>query len=106
MTAFVGWLGSALVISLFLPQLVRTWRHGSAGASPVTPLMGALCQATWCLYGVLRHDMVLIVCNAVSCFFAAAILVRFGLDARRRTHFSQREADRLLNAEGAVSLEA
>lgn len=106
MTAFVGWVGSALVIALFLPQLVRTWRHGSDGASLATPLMGAVCQATWCVYGVLRHDPVLIVCNAVSCCFAVAILARFGLDARRRTHFSQAEAEALLSADGAgVSLE-
>lgn len=106
MTAFVGWLGSALAISLFLPQFLRTWRHGSAGGTVVTPLVGSVCQATWCLYGVLRHDPVLVVCNAVSCCFAVGILVRFGLDARRRTHFSQREVDRLLDGDRAVSLEA
>ncbi|BBH17012.1 hypothetical protein Back2_12990 [Nocardioides baekrokdamisoli] len=107
MTEIVGWLGSALVIALFLPQLVRTWRFGSDGGSLATPLMGAVCQATWCVYGVLRHDTVLIVCNAVSCCFAVAILARFALDARRRTHFSQSEADELLDtAEVAASLEA
>lgn len=107
MTEIVGWLGSALAISLFLPQFVRTWRYGSRGGSFVTPLMGSICQATWCLYGVLRHDLVLIVCNAVSWCFAVGILVRFGLDARRRTHFSQAEADRLLDDDGlVVSLES
>lgn len=107
MTEFVGWLGSVLVIALFVPQLVRTWRFGSDAGSLATPLMGAICQATWCVYGVLRHDPVLIVCNAVSCCFAVAILARFALDARRRTHFSQAEADQLLDAEDVdVSLEA
>lgn len=103
MTEIVGWLGSALVIALFVPQLVRTWRHGSDRGSLATPLMGAACQATWCVYGVLRHDVILIVCNAVSCAFAVAILVRFAIDHRRGMHFSQAEADRLLDTEASVT---
>jgi uncharacterized protein with PQ loop repeat len=86
------------VIALFLPQLVRTWRFGSAGGSFATPLMGAICQATWCVYGILRADLILIVCNAVSCVFACTILVRFAIDHRRGMHFSQAEADELLDA--------
>lgn len=97
-TAIVGWLGSALVIALFLPQLIRTWRYGSSGGSLATPPMGAVCQATWCVYGVLRHDVVLIVCNAVSCIFAMAIPARFAIDHGRGMHFSQTEADRLLDS--------
>jgi uncharacterized protein with PQ loop repeat len=103
-TAMVGWLGSALVIALFLPQLVRTWRFGSSGGSFATPLMGAICQAVWCAYGILRADAILIVCNAVSCTFACAILVRFAIDHRRGMHFSQSEADRFLDeAAGAAN---
>ncbi|MGN6161382.1 MAG: hypothetical protein ACTHOG_06705 [Marmoricola sp.] len=80
-TTALGWFASLLAISMFLPQLIRTYRVGFEG-SIGTIVLGSTNGAAWVLYGILRGDPVIVVCNLLLGSCAFAILVRWALDRR------------------------
>lgn len=78
-TTALGWFASLLAISMFLPQLVRTYRRGFEGS--IGTIVIALCNgAAWTLYGALRHDSVIVICNALLSASTLAILGRWVAD--------------------------
>ena len=80
-TTALGWFASLLAISMFLPQLVRTYRVGFEGS--VGTIVIGLCNGlAWTVYGILRHDPVIVVCNALLSASTVAILVRWASDRR------------------------
>ena len=80
-TTALGWFASLLAISMFLPQLIRTYRLGFEG-SLGTIVIGLCNGLAWTVYGVLRHDPVIVVCNALLSASTVAILARWAADRR------------------------
>ncbi|HWU33063.1 MAG TPA: hypothetical protein VN108_09315 [Marmoricola sp.] len=78
----IGWFASALAISMFFPQLIRTYRFGFDG-SIVTIILATLNGAAWVAYGLLRGDMTIVVCNSLLGSSAFLIFLRWAVDGRR-----------------------
>lgn len=81
-TTAIGWFASALAISMFFPQLIRTYRFGFDG-SIVTIILATLNGAAWVTYGSLRSDMTIVVCNALLGSSAFAIFLKWAAEGRR-----------------------
>lgn len=80
----LGWFASALAISMFLPQLIRTYRFGFDGS--IATIILATCNgAAWVAYGALRGDLTILVCNALLGSSALAIFLKWALEQRRTT---------------------
>lgn len=78
-TTALGWFASLLAISMFLPQLVRTFRLGFEGS--IGTIVIALGNGiAWTVYGALRHDSVIVICNALLSASTMAILGRWAAD--------------------------
>ena len=73
-STYVGLLGAVLTTGAWLPQLVRTWRVGSARdlswAYLLTMLGGFAC---WLGYGFSRHDAAVLAANGVSLALVLAL---------------------------------
>ena len=83
-TTALGWLASLLATSMFLPQLVRTYRVGFDG-SVGTMVLALGNGVAWTIYGALRHDPAIVVCNTLLASSTLAILLRWAADRRPTT---------------------
>ena len=80
-TTALGWFASFLAISMFVPQLIRTYRFGFEG-SIATIIVATFNGAAWVAYGVLRGDMTIVVCNALLGSSAFAIFMKWAVERR------------------------
>jgi MtN3 and saliva related transmembrane protein len=72
----VGLIAGALTTGAWLPQLVRTWRCRSASEISWSYLVVfGLGVGTWISYGVLKHDIALIVWNVVTIMLVGSLMV-------------------------------
>ncbi len=71
-----GMIAAVLTTIAFLPQVIRTWRTRSTSDISlgmfVTYVTGIL---LWLVYGLMIHDMPLIVSNAVTFVLSGTILL-------------------------------
>lgn len=75
-TEYIGLVASTLATFAFLPQVVKTWRTGSArDFSLVTLLMLEAGVGLWLVYGVLRQAPAIWLGNGVTFGLAGFILV-------------------------------
>ncbi len=94
----IGYLGGLCVAACFLPQVVRTWRTGSAEDVSMPMLLlnlgaAALCELYACLLGLTP----IVVTNALfGLSVAVEIALKWHFDARRR---DGRDAPRLRTSE-------
>jgi lactoylglutathione lyase len=75
LTQLIGFISAALTTSAFLPQAFKTWRTRST--SDLSPLMFALFFigiSGWLIYGILIHDLPMILANAMTICLAGTIL--------------------------------
>lgn len=81
-STIAGTVASALTISAFFPQALRSWKTRSTrDLSYGTVLLLVLQSAAWLTYGLLLKDPALIVTNSVTLLCALAILgakVKYG----------------------------
>jgi lactoylglutathione lyase len=71
----IGFISALLTTSAFLPQAIKTWRTRST--SDLSPLMFALfCVGIlgWLIYGILIHDLPIILANSVTICLAGTIM--------------------------------
>lgn len=74
-TTLVGFFAAFCTSISYFPQLKKCWQTGKAGDlsllmfSILTTGVGA-----WVLYGVLKHDIVIVIANAVSFCCLSGIL--------------------------------
>jgi len=75
MEQWIGWIaGTCTTISL-LPQLIHIIKHRSAHAvSWMMFLIFTVGIVMWLIYGVLRHDNVLVIFNAITLVFSIAVM--------------------------------
>jgi MtN3 and saliva related transmembrane protein len=61
---FIGSFAALLTAVCWIPQVLRTWRRGTAEdfAWPYLALL-VTGVASWCLYGILREDPPIYLCN-------------------------------------------
>lgn len=81
-TTIIGSIGGILTTISALPQAIKTWKEKSAkDISFYTYLILCLGILLWLIYGILIHDYVVIIANAVSLILNAIILyfrIRYG----------------------------
>lgn len=72
----LGLLAGLLTTAAFVPQVLRTWRTRSANDLS-TGMFVVFCSgvALWLIYGILTHDLPVVVANAVTLMLALTILV-------------------------------
>ena len=77
MISLIGLFAAACTTLAFLPQLLKSWRTRQTRDISIGWLvLLAIGLSTWIVYGVLRHDMVIIVANVAT---IALVLILFGL---------------------------
>lgn len=76
MEQWIGWVaGTCTTISL-IPQFVHIIRHRSAHAvSWLMFLIFTFGIVLWLIYGILRHDNVLVIFNAITLMFSIAVML-------------------------------
>lgn len=84
----IGAMAGTLTTIAFIPQVVKTWRSGSA--EDISLFMFILFSTgvlLWLLYGIALGSMPMILANGVTLMLALAILamkLRYTMAARRR----------------------
>ncbi len=74
--AAAGYIGSALGVSMVIPQLVRTFRNPTMpGVSAGSWTLTALACTTWLLYGVRAHELPQIPGNVLLVSGAVALIL-------------------------------
>ncbi len=72
----LGLLSGALTTLSFLPQVIRTLRPRHAGdLSTLWLVTFGVGVAGWCVYGILRNDIAIIVTNAVTFGLVMSLVV-------------------------------
>jgi MtN3 and saliva related transmembrane protein len=91
---WVGGLAGTLTTIAFIPQVMKTWRSGSAeDISLFMFLLFSTGVALWLIYGIAIGSVPVIAANAITLTLASSILglkIRYMLRQRRRL----REIDR------------
>lgn len=65
-TAILGYAACAVTALTFLPQVIKTWKEKSArNVSLMMFIIAFINEIMWIAYGVLRHDMVIIITNVI-----------------------------------------
>jgi MtN3 and saliva related transmembrane protein len=88
-TTLLGTLAGSLTTLAFIPQVVRTWRTGSArDISLLTFLLFSCGVLLWLLYGIRLHAAPIILANGVTLLLSGLILAMKIRDllAQRRRH--------------------
>jgi MtN3 and saliva related transmembrane protein len=69
-------LVAALCTTLsYVPQVRKTWTTGETSDLSLRMLLLLIAGLTlWCIYGLLRSDMVIVIANALSCALVASVL--------------------------------
>jgi MtN3 and saliva related transmembrane protein len=85
---WVGGLAGTLTTIAFIPQVMKTWRSGSAeDISLFMFLLFSTGVALWLIYGIAIGSVPVIAANAITLTLASSILVlkiRYMLRQRRR----------------------
>jgi MtN3 and saliva related transmembrane protein len=72
----LGLIAGALTTLSFLPQVIRTLRTRHAGdLSAAWLLIFGTGVAAWCLYGILRSDIAIIITNATTFTLVMSLVV-------------------------------
>jgi MtN3 and saliva related transmembrane protein len=72
----LGLIAGALTTLSFLPQVIRTLRTRHAGdLSAAWLLIFGTGVAAWCVYGILRSDVAIIVTNAATFTLVMALVI-------------------------------
>jgi MtN3 and saliva related transmembrane protein len=79
-----GLAGALLTTVAFLPQVVRTWRHGGDGLSYIMLALFLAGTALWLLYGVALGSLPIILANGVTALQALMMLALKLRGVRRR----------------------
>jgi MtN3 and saliva related transmembrane protein len=69
-----GLAGALLTTIAFLPQVVRTWRHGGDGLSYIMLALFLVGTALWLLYGIALGSLPIIVANGVTALQVVIVL--------------------------------
>ena len=82
---FVGAAAGTLTTIAFLPQVIKTWRSGSAEDISLFMFIlfsaGVLC---WLIYGIALDSMPMIVANGITLVLALSILFLKAKDMRKK----------------------
>ena len=71
----IGTLAGTLTTLAFLPQIVRTWKTGSArDISLVTFVLFSVGVLLWLIYGILLHALPVVVANGITLLLSGSIL--------------------------------
>jgi MtN3 and saliva related transmembrane protein len=69
-----GLAGGLLTTVAFLPQVVRTWRHGGDGLSYIMLALFLAGTALWVLYGIALGSLPIILANGVTALQVVIVL--------------------------------
>ena len=72
----IGSLAGTLTTAAFVPQVIKTWRTGSAeDISLIMFVLFSIGVLLWLIYGIALHAMPMIVANGITLVLATSILV-------------------------------
>jgi MtN3 and saliva related transmembrane protein len=77
-----GLAGALLTTIAFLPQVVRTWRHGGDGLSYIMLALFLAGTALWLLYGIALGSLPIILANGVTALQVVIVLALKLMGAR------------------------
>lgn len=84
----IGAIAGALTTLAFIPQVVKTWRSGSAeDISLVMFLLFTTGVVLWLIYGIALNALPIIIANSITLLLAMTILmlkIRYMVSQRRR----------------------
>ncbi|MFT3947051.1 MAG: SemiSWEET transporter [Agriterribacter sp.] len=72
---YVGLFGAVLSSVTFVPQVIKAWQTKSVGDLSIWMvfiLIGNV--STWLFYGIVKHDIAIIVANSIILFLSLLIL--------------------------------
>jgi lactoylglutathione lyase len=71
----IGILSALLTTAAFLPQVIQTWRtRSTADLSPMMFTLFSIGILGWLIYGILKHDLPIILANSVTICLAGTIM--------------------------------
>jgi lactoylglutathione lyase len=71
----IGFVAACLTTGAFVPQAIKTWRTKSTDdLSPVMFILFCLGILLWLFYGIMKHDLPMILANSVTICLAGIIL--------------------------------
>jgi MtN3 and saliva related transmembrane protein len=75
-TDILGYAAGALTAFTFVPQVVKTWRDKHARDISLNMfILAFLNEIMWLIWGILIHNWIIIVTNAVMLFMSGAMIV-------------------------------
>ena len=75
LATYIGTVAGTLTTAAYLPQVVKVWRSRSAGDISLQMYILMVTGASlWVTYGLMLMEWPVIIANAVSLLFTAAIL--------------------------------
>lgn len=72
----IGSIGGILVVVCMIPQLYNILKNKSCKDVSINMyIILFIGECLWCIYGVLKHDIQIIVTNALSCVISILIII-------------------------------
>lgn len=76
MLDYVMYVVGTLQPFALVPQVISVYvDHQTAGLSPLTWSLLAVCNTLWALYGLAHNDRIILIANTLIAFFDLAILI-------------------------------
>ncbi len=71
-----GTLAGILTTSAFIPQVIKTWRSGSAeDISLIMFVLFSIGVLLWLIYGIALHALPIIAANGITLVLASSVLI-------------------------------
>ncbi|MBN8788673.1 MAG: SemiSWEET transporter [Terrimonas sp.] len=72
---YVGLFGAALSSVTFVPQVIKAWQTKSVGDLSIWMVFILIANvSTWLFYGIVKHDIAIIVANSIILFLSLLML--------------------------------
>ncbi|MBC7947146.1 MAG: SemiSWEET transporter [Chitinophagaceae bacterium] len=75
-TEILGYSAGAVTSLTFLPQVIKTWKEGSAkDISLMMFIIAATNEVMWIGYGILKNDWVIILTNVIVLIMSVTMII-------------------------------
>ncbi|PVD51830.1 hypothetical protein DC498_12300 [Terrimonas sp.] len=72
---YVGLFGAVLSSVTFVPQVIKAWQTKSVGDLSIWMVFILIANvSTWLFYGIVKHDIAIIVANSIILFLSLLML--------------------------------
>ncbi|MFT4015666.1 MAG: SemiSWEET transporter [Agriterribacter sp.] len=72
---YIGLFGAVLSSVTFVPQVIKAWQTKSVGDLSIWMVFILIANvSTWLFYGIVKHDIAIIVANSIILFLSLLML--------------------------------